>query len=96
MASPEANAEPQAEEAQLEEPLAEEPQVRKRQRRPRRREEEEEGLPFADSIQVSEPGEEPAPTSTVPPAVQIIEVGAEQTSASEGPRKRGWWRRLIE
>jgi ribonuclease E len=82
------------------EPQAAEPQTRRRQRRPRRREEEA-AAPTAEPIEVAaEAREQPASTveaSSVPPAVQIIEVGAEQgASSEEGQRKRGWWRRLIE
>ncbi len=78
---------------------AEEPQARKRQRRPRRREQEaappEE--PIAASADSPDEPAAPAQTDAVPPAVEIIEVGAEQAAASEeGQRKRGWWRRLIE
>jgi ribonuclease E len=82
------------------EPQAAEPQARRRQRRPRRREEEA-PAPAAEPIAVAaeareQPASAPEPSS-VPPAVQIIEVGAEQgTSNEDGARKRGWWRRLIE
>jgi ribonuclease E len=75
------------------------PQARKRQRRPRRREEEP-AAPAAEGIEAAPaPREAPAPAAespAVPPAVQIIEVGAEETVSSDGQRKRGWWRRLIE
>jgi ribonuclease E len=76
-----------------------EPQARKRQRRPRRREEEP-AAPAAEPIEAAPERQEPtapaAEAPRVPPAVQIIEVGAEQTVSDESQRKRGWWRRLIE
>jgi ribonuclease E len=79
---------------------AAEPQARKRTRRPRRREEEP-AAPAAESIEVAagrpEQPAAPAPEpSAVSPAVEIIEVGAEQAASDDGQRKRGWWRRLIE
>jgi ribonuclease E len=81
-----------------------EPQARRRQRRPRRREEAAapaapDGEPIAVARETPSPVE-PAtvsPPAAESPSVQIIEVGAEQAAAGEdGPRKRGWWRRLIE
>jgi ribonuclease E len=85
---------------------AAEPQARRRQRKPRRRDEEA-AAPSSEAIEVpretpspvepaavaAQPAAEPSPAS---PSVEIIEVGAEQASAEEGQRKRGWWRRLIE
>ncbi|HEY1383466.1 MAG TPA: ribonuclease E/G, partial [Dongiaceae bacterium] len=85
---------------------SEERQGRRRQRRPRRREEAA-AVPAAAEIEAPratasvEPEPEPASEpSTAPSPVQIIEVGIEGPQAGEdsdqGPRKRGWWRRLIE
>ncbi|MEZ5831422.1 MAG: Rne/Rng family ribonuclease [Dongiaceae bacterium] len=76
-------------------------QPRRRQRRPRRRNEET-AEPAVGAFEAPHAAPSPSEPATVPPpaapsSVQIIEVGAGQAEASdEGPRKRGWWRRLIE
>jgi ribonuclease E len=84
------------------EPQAAEPQARRRQRRPRRRDDDV-AAPAAEAIEVPratpspvEPASVPQPVAA-PSSAQVIEVGAESEQAGDdGPRKRGWWRRLIE
>ncbi|HET6621221.1 MAG TPA: Rne/Rng family ribonuclease [Dongiaceae bacterium] len=90
-------------------PQPTEPQPRRRSRRPRRRDDEK-AAPAAEAVSAVEishaaiSAREPAPAQqpvAAPPPAQVIAVGgeSEQTAgedADQGPRKRGWWRRLIE
>jgi hypothetical protein len=99
-----APAEATASEASAPETSSEEPQTKRRTRRPRRREEEPAleapaletvGAESAAGTQVLErPQTEPANAGA---SVQVIDVGNEADAADgDQPRKRGWWRRLIE
>ncbi|HET6156834.1 MAG TPA: Rne/Rng family ribonuclease [Dongiaceae bacterium] len=85
------------------EPQPAEPQARRRQRKPRRREEAA-AAPAKTASDIEAPHatpSEPVPASqpaAAPSPVQVIDVGSEHAGeeTDQGPRKRGWWRRLME
>jgi hypothetical protein len=86
-----------ASQAAAPEAAGEEPQAKRRSRRPRRRDEEPApeiaGAESAAATQVLErPEAQPASGSLA----EVIEVGSEPGGDGDQPRKRGWWRRLIE
>ncbi|TDQ83935.1 RNAse E [Dongia mobilis] len=70
----------------------------RRTRRPRRPREETADLPEADEAVAAtpEPALAAAPASSAPPATPELQTEAAGGQADDQPKKRGWWRRLME
>lgn len=83
------------------EALGEEPQTKRRTRRPRRREEAPAPEPALEPVGAESSAtstqvlERPRAEAEVAHSAEVIDVGNREGEA-EQPRKRGWWRRLME